>query len=193
MYIKQMDEKHAEQLKEFQQELHGELTRKPPKFSRELLDWRKRQHLLAKQGKYAEAQKIKKIADDLERTERMKMDENNLRVFQQKETQFRAKQRSELDALMKRIDSRRREHTKQRDADSKRLLQRNRNVQSVLETKQTVEAEKKKADIRSSLAPARARGKTRQPIDTGASARKSGRSGSSRRSGSSLNGSTGRR
>ena len=36
---------------------------KPPKFSRELLDWRRRQHLLAKQKNYAEAQKIKRIAD----------------------------------------------------------------------------------------------------------------------------------
>lgn len=48
MYIKQMTEKHNSKLREFQQALHQELISRPPKFSRELLDWRKRQSLLAK-------------------------------------------------------------------------------------------------------------------------------------------------
>lgn len=48
MYIKQMTEKHSQKTKEFQQALHAELISKPPRFSRELLDWRKRQTLLAK-------------------------------------------------------------------------------------------------------------------------------------------------
>merc|ERR1719223_1476255 len=65
-YIQQMTERHAQKLKEFQEDLHAELTRKPPKYSRELLDWRKREHLLAKSKKYAEAQKIKRVADELE-------------------------------------------------------------------------------------------------------------------------------
>jgi hypothetical protein len=168
MYIKQMDEKHAAQLKGFQQQLHSELTKRPPKFSRELLDWRKRQQLLAKQGKYAEAQKIKKVADELERRERMKMDEDNLRVFQQKEGKFRSQQQGEMSALLKRIDARRREHLKQRELDSKRLLQRNRNVQQVLENKQNVELNKVKTEIRSALNPSTHHAKGRETLDTGA-------------------------
>jgi hypothetical protein len=48
MYIQQMTERHAQKLREFQEELHAELTKKPPKYSKELLDWRRREQLLAK-------------------------------------------------------------------------------------------------------------------------------------------------
>eukprot|EP01138_Halocafeteria_seosinensis_P004269 gb/GECG01004366.1/.p1 GENE.gb/GECG01004366.1/~~gb/GECG01004366.1/.p1 ORF type:complete len:469 (+),score=86.24 gb/GECG01004366.1/:1-1407(+) len=153
MYIKQMTEKHTQKLKEFQQALHTELISKPPRFSRELLDWRKRQTLLAKQRKYAEAQKIKRIADELEKRERMKMDEHRLKVFQQREQKFRQQQKQELASLLKRIDVRRREHLKQRENDTKRLLQRNKNVQQVLETKQSMELNKRRQEIKLSLAP----------------------------------------
>lgn len=55
---------------------------------------------------------------------------------------------SELQALLKRIDARRKEHIKQRNLDSKRLLQRNRNVQTVLESKQNVEGLKLTDEIK---------------------------------------------
>lgn len=55
---------------------------------------------------------------------------------------------SELQALLKRIDARRKEHIKQRNLDSKRLLQRNRNVQTVLESKQNVEGQKLTEEIK---------------------------------------------
>lgn len=165
-YIQQMTERHAQKLKEFQEDLHAELTKKPPKYSRELLDWRKREHLLAKTKKYGEAQRIKRIADELEARERSKMDEERLQVFHQREDKFRLQQKAELEALLKRIDGRRKEHLKQRELDSKRLLQRNRNVQAVLESKQLAEAEKRKSEIKTSLAPSR-KGHTREPLDTG--------------------------
>lgn len=120
MYIQQMQEKHAIKLREFQEKLHDDLTKRPPKFSRELLDWRQRQLMLAKQRKYAEAEKIKRIADEMERRERQKLDDGRLQMFQQKEAKFRQQQQSELAALLKRIDARRKEHIKQRALDSKR-------------------------------------------------------------------------
>ena len=46
MYIQQMTEKHAVNLLEFQERLHKEVLDKPPKFSKELLEWRRRQHML---------------------------------------------------------------------------------------------------------------------------------------------------
>jgi len=68
--------------------------------------------------------------------------------------------------LLKRIDSRRKEHIKQRNLDSKRLLQRNRNVQAVLlESKQSVEAVeevKTVAQTKANLAPKTVR---REPIE----------------------------
>jgi len=162
MYIQQMTEKHAVNLLEFQERLHKEVIDKPPKFSKELLEWRRRQHMLARQKNYAEAQKIKRIADVMEERERKSLDEMNRQQFARRETKFRAQQQAELQALLKRIDARRKEHIKQRNLDSKRLLQRNRNVQAVLESKQTVEAVKTVASIKANLT-----GKTqkREPLD----------------------------
>jgi len=53
--------------------------------------------------------------------------------------------------LLKRIEGRRKEHIKQRNLDSKRLLQRNRNVQAVLETKQNVESQKLFSEIKKNM------------------------------------------
>lgn len=64
---------------------------------------------------------------------------------------------SELQALLKRIDARRKEHLKQRNLDSKRLLQRNRNVQTVLESKQTVEGLKITEEIKKASGESRPR------------------------------------
>lgn len=44
----QMTEKHKAMLKEFQQQLHEQIGSKSTKFSKELLEWRRRQLLLAK-------------------------------------------------------------------------------------------------------------------------------------------------
>lgn len=124
MYIQQMTERHAVNLLEFQRGLQKEMTTKPPKWSRELLEWRRRQHILARQKNYAEAQKIKKIADSLEDKERGSMNTSHAAVFARKEASFRQQQQAELQALLKRIDARRKEHIKQRNLDCKRLLQR---------------------------------------------------------------------
>ncbi|CAM9926522.1 unnamed protein product, partial [Ectocarpus sp. 4 AP-2014] len=117
----------------------------------ELLEWRRRQHILARQKNYAEAQKVKKIADQLEESERNATTENWGLFLARKEAAFRGQQQSELQALLKRIDARRKEHIKQRNLDSKRLLQRNRNVQTVLESKQNVEGLKLTEEIKKSV------------------------------------------
>lgn len=152
-YVKQMTEKHTVDLREFQEKLQQEMLERPPKFSKELIEWRRRQHRLAQQKSYGEAQKIKKIADEIEEDERSKMNDEYRAIFARKEAKLRQQQQAELQALLKRIDGRRKEHLKQRNLDSKRLLQRNRNVQAVLESKQIVEATKKLQDIKMSLLP----------------------------------------
>lgn len=81
---------------EFQERLHKEVIDKPPKFSKELLEWRRRQHMLARQKNYAEAQKIKRIADVMEERERKSLDEMNRQQFARRETKFRAEQQAEL-------------------------------------------------------------------------------------------------
>lgn len=151
IYIQQMTERHAQNLLEFQRKLQSELVDKPPKWSRELLEWRRRQHMLARQKNYAEAQRIKKIANKLEDKERKGCEQDTGSAFARKEAQYRAQQQAELQALLKRIDARRKEHIKQRNLDSKRLLQRNRNVQAVLESKQAAEGQATFVEIRKNL------------------------------------------
>lgn len=48
VYIQQMTERHAIVLLEYQKQLRAELASKPPKWSKELLEWRRRQHILAR-------------------------------------------------------------------------------------------------------------------------------------------------
>ena len=84
MYIQQMTERHAVTLREFQEDLHRQLMKRPPKYSKELLDWRRRQNMLARQKNYAEAQKIKRIADVMEERERKSIDTENRKIFCQK-------------------------------------------------------------------------------------------------------------
>ena len=54
MYIRQMTERHAAELEVYT----AKLKNRPPKFSKELLEWRHRQTVLAKQKNYAEAQPV---------------------------------------------------------------------------------------------------------------------------------------
>mmetsp|Transcript_27426 Transcript_27426/g.26227 ORF Transcript_27426/g.26227 Transcript_27426/m.26227 type:complete len:394 (-) Transcript_27426:29-1210(-) len=150
-YIQQMTERHAMVLLEFQKQLRQELLAKPPKWSRELLDMRRKQHGCARSKAYAEAQKLKKVCDKIEENEKKEMESGQAIHFAKKEAKYRLHQQAELHALLKRIECRRKEHIKQRNLDSKRLLQRNRNVQAVLESKQAVESQRIFLDIRKNL------------------------------------------
>lgn len=152
MYIQQMTERHAVVLLEYQKQLRAELANKPPRWSRELLETRRRQHILARGKQYAEAMKLKHLSDKNEEKERVEMEKSLAVAFARRESQFRQQQQAELQALLKRIECRRREHIKQMNLDSKRLLQRNRNVQAVLESKQVAEAQRLYAEIKKNLA-----------------------------------------
>lgn len=185
MYIQQMTERHAIVLLEFQKQLRTELQGKPPKWSRELLEQRRKQHINARNKMYAEAQKLKKICDKVEERERREMEEGQALIFARREAKFRLQQQVELQALLKRIECRRKEHIKQRNLDSKRLLQRNRNVQAVLESKQSVETQRLFAEIKKHLLnnsfPTQSSGGP--PVGSGSKAAKGKRTASSQRGG----------
>jgi hypothetical protein len=151
MYIQQMTERHAVVLLEFQKQLREELSSKPPKWSKELLDLRRKQHINARNKNYTEAQKIKRICDKIEEREKEDMEKDQAIVFSRREAKFRLSQQTELQALLKRIDVRRKEHIKQRTLDSRRLLQRNRNVQAVLESKQNLESQRLFENVKKTL------------------------------------------
>ena len=151
MYIQQMTERHALVLLEFQKALRQELASKPPRWSHELLEMRRKQHVCARNKQYAEAQKMKKYSDKAEEKEKKEMESAQAVVFARREAKYRQQQQAELQALLKRIECRRKEHIKQRNLDSKRLLQRNRNVQAVLEQKQAMECQRLFEEIKKTL------------------------------------------
>ena len=92
MYIQQMTERHAVVLLEYQKQLRQELLAKPPKWSRELLEMRRKQHVCARNKNYAEAQKLKKICDKVEENERREMESSHAVNFAKKEAKFRQQQ-----------------------------------------------------------------------------------------------------
>lgn len=150
-YIQQMTERHAAVLLEFQEKLKEELAKKPPKWSRELLEQRRQQAINAKNRNYTEAQRLKMICDRMEEKERIEIEQNLSINFARREALFRQHQQTEAQALLKRIECRRKEHIKQQNLDSKRLLQRNRNVQAVLESKQSIESQRLFDEVKKSL------------------------------------------
>jgi hypothetical protein len=151
MYIQQMTERHAMVLLEFQKQLRAEIAARPPRWSHDLMETRRRQHVNARNKNYAEAQKLKKQCDQIEEKERREMEQGQSVIFARKEAKYRQQQQAELQALLKRIECRRKEHIKQRNLDSKRLLQRNRNVQAVLESKQAMESQRLFDEIKKTL------------------------------------------
>ncbi|RYG56364.1 hypothetical protein EON66_03090, partial [archaeon] len=74
---------------------------------------------------------MKVLADELERRERRKVDEERFASVGNKEAKFREKLAQEMTTLVKRIDARRAEHVRQRELDTSRLSQRNKNVMTV--------------------------------------------------------------
>ena len=88
---------------------------------------------------------------EIEAREMMNIGSDNGLIFARKEAKFRMQQQAELQALLKRIECRRKEHIKQRNTDSKRLLQRNKNVQSALESKHSLETQRQFDAIKKNL------------------------------------------
>jgi hypothetical protein len=98
---------------------------------------------------------VKALADELERRERRRLDEERLSLAAAREVKFRQTQAGELAALLKRIEARRAEHVKQKEMDAKRLLQRNRNVLAVLEQRHVLEEQRFAGAVKASLHPLR--------------------------------------
>ncbi|CAM9392637.1 unnamed protein product [Heterosigma akashiwo] len=135
--ILSMKERHAAELRQFQQKLLDNQPR--PKFSRELLDLRRIQEHLAKGKDYQEAHKIKLKSDALEAWEVEKWRNQKQQEMLQREAKFKHGKQQELIALQKRVQTGREEQKKQRQMDLERLLQRYQNVKSELEAQQNLE------------------------------------------------------
>lgn len=132
-----MREKLKSELLEFQQKL---LEKNPkPKFSKDLLNLRRIEEHLARQKDYGEAHKIRLKSEALEAWELEKWRNRKQQEMYQREVTFKQRQKQDLDALQKRIQSGREEQKKQRQMDLERLLQRYQNVKAELQQQQNLE------------------------------------------------------
>lgn len=99
------------------------------------MDWRKRESIMVDRKLYREAQQIKLVSDALEEEERASMNSNFESLLQKKERHLKKQQRAELDALEKRIETKRRENDKLREENCERLLQRNKNIVAAMDSR----------------------------------------------------------
>ena len=152
--LSDMKMRHQAEMQTEQQRL---VSKQPnPKFSKELLNYRRIQDHLAKQRNYVEAHRIKLKADTLETWELDKMKNKRQQDMFQKEAKFKHRQKMELKALKQRIVAGQKEQRKQRQLNLERLLQRYQNVKRELESNQT--RERIQADRYSSLGRSRKSG-----------------------------------
>ena len=113
-YIKQTNEKHGELFLQYKLQLREQAIIKGPKWSRDLLDMRRKQTSCARSKLYSDAERLKKSCDKLEAVERKSLEAEQAVEFAKKEGKYRLQQHAEVHALQKRIEGRRKEHLKQR-------------------------------------------------------------------------------
>jgi hypothetical protein len=77
---------------------------------------------------YHEAQQLKEVTDALHAKEEASMNSQFDSLLNAKMRNLEKRQKGEMSALTKRIETKRREVDKRRDEDTARLVQRNRNI-----------------------------------------------------------------
>lgn len=147
MSLERLKEQHTEEFAGFQDRLRSQT--KPCKFSRELLELRRKQDALAKLGKYDEAWKVKETGDALEEWEIARGASLVSDSARRQENRLRQQQQKALAALLKRIQRDRGEQIRHRQTDSQRLIQRNKNLKVDLLKKQHLEFQRAEAAIKS--------------------------------------------
>ncbi len=135
--ISAMKKRHEEEFLGYQKALLQQQTR--PKYSRNVLDLRSKQERLAKARHYSEAHKLKLKADALEAVELEKFHKKRQDEMLAKEQQFKRNKVTEMQALLKRIESGRLDQKKQHKMDLDKLLRRCANIRKTLEGQQSLE------------------------------------------------------
>merc|ERR1712072_701061 len=147
MSLERLKEQHAQEFAVFQERMRKQ--QKPCKFSRELLELRRKQEALVKLGNYEDAFKVKDSADNLEKWGVARNASIVSDSFRRQEQRLRQQQQKALAALLKRIQRDRGEQIRHRQVDSQRLIQRNKNLKADLMKKQHLEFTRAEAAIKS--------------------------------------------
>ena len=134
--VAKLEEAHREQISKLHQSVTDQMDAQPVKWSRELLQHRKRQALMADQRRYREAQATKTAGDALEEEERADRNAGLHASLRRREHALRERQRAERDVLAQRVGSERRKLGRRRDEEVARLAQRNRIILAGVEAKQ---------------------------------------------------------
>lgn len=135
--VDNMKKKHEEEVEKLREELNNKQHK--PKFSTELLKYRKVEEHLVKSKDYGEAHKTKEKADELEAIETQRWMKKRIRDMNRSEQQFKEKKKQELIALEKRLQTGREELKKQRQFQLERLIQRYQNTKNELEAQHNLD------------------------------------------------------
>lgn len=135
---KTLGSRHQQEHQVQLERLRRETEPRTPRWSRDLLNLRKIQETLAKQKKYAEAEKTKIQADRVEAQEHAMWKAKREAKIASLQEQFLHKQQLEMGGLLKRIQSGREEQKQARKSELERLLQRYHNVKTQLESQQKI-------------------------------------------------------
>lgn len=115
--LEKLKEKHMLEINTLQEKIRNEFKMKL-KFSKELMEMRKRVQTLISVKNYDEAAALKEEADYKEREEREALDLQLDEVIERQEARLRSKQQMAQAALLKRIQRDRNEQLKHRQIDS---------------------------------------------------------------------------
>lgn len=135
--VLEMQERHAAELKDFQQRLLAKAAM--PRHSKELLALRKVQDTLARNRRYEEAARMKHKADELMTWEEEKWHNERQADMYQQEIRYKAKLKTELLALKKRIQLGVADMKRCRQRELECLLLRYQNVKRALDRQQSIE------------------------------------------------------
>ena len=119
-----MKERHSKELNEFQVRLV--VKQQKPKFSSQLLNYKKVEEHLVKSKNYSEAHKIKTKADQLEILEKGKWMKRKKKEMLHQNSQFSGIKQQEFAALQKRTQAGMNEQKKQKQLSLERLVNKTR-------------------------------------------------------------------
>jgi hypothetical protein len=149
MSLERLKEQHAQELAALQERMQS--STRQCKSSRELLELRRKEAVLAKLGKYEDAHQVKEAGDQLEEWELARSNAVANEQMRKMEARMRQQHQKALQALLKRIQRDRGEQIRHRQTDSQRLIQRNKNLKADLSKKQHLEFTRAHSAIRSIL------------------------------------------
>lgn len=135
-HLKTLKQRHKEEIGVLKTNVKENERQKQTIFSKELLEWRRREILLAKCKNYTEAQKIKKIGDIVEFQENLRRKGKNDGALKKKLKGLKNRQDCQLFALKKKIKIRRAEHELKLKRNLEQLQSKQKNAILLLCKKQ---------------------------------------------------------